>query len=121
MNNFDILSVFKDNLKELLYIGGVVASFFVGRKLRGLRAQKEEVSIQTSELENVETALKIYRTMLSDLQEKLDEAEEALEIIEIRFQESLQENVSLREENKILKEENKRLKDQKNEVTSNNK
>jgi hypothetical protein len=112
MSNIDILGILKDNFKDLLYILGAIGTFLVGRRLRGLNEQKTEVSIQTSELDNVEAALKIYRTMLSDLQVKVKEAEEAYTILESRYQKSLEEKRALIEENKILKQ---RI----NEITSN--
>jgi len=109
MNITDFL---RDHFKDALYIGGAVVSFFVGTKLRKLNVKKEEVNVQTSELENVEAALKIYRLMLTDLQEKLKKAEEAYMVIEERLHASI-------ENNKTLSDENKKLKSQLNEITGN--
>lgn len=110
--NLDILGFLKDNFKDFLYIIGAVVSFFVGKRLRKLNVQKEEVSVQAGELDNVEAALKIYRTMLNDLQARLKEAEAAADMIEKRYHKAV-------EEKEQLLEENKQLKQQLNEITSN--
>lgn len=108
----DIIEIFRTHFKDLLYILGAVISFFVGTRLRKLNVQKEEVSLQAGELENVEAALKIYRTMLSDLREKLKEAEAAADMIERRYRLAI-------EDNEALVDENKQLKHQLDEITSN--
>lgn len=110
----DIIGFLKENFKDLLYILGAIASFFVGTRLRKLNVKKEEVNVQAGELENVEAALKIYRLMLTDLQEKLAKAEEAYLVIEERLHKSI-------ENNKALYDENKKLKAKLDEVTSNSK
>lgn len=113
MNNIDILGFLELYIKDLIYILGTIASFFIGNKLRKINIKKEQVNVQSGELENVESALKIYRMMLTDLQEKLKTAEEAYIVIEERLHKAI-------ENNKILFEENKKLKMQLNGVTGNN-
>jgi len=113
MNKLDFLQIFKDHFKDILYLGGAIISFLAGRRLREATGKKGEADAQGSELENVEVALKIYRVMLTDLQDKLKKAEEAYTVIEKRLHQSI-------ENNKSLYEENKKLKIRIHELTSNN-
>jgi hypothetical protein len=110
MSNIDVLDIIESNWKDLLYIGGAITTFFLGKKSRKRTAKKEEVFIQSSELDNVETALDIYRKMLQDLRASLKEAEEAYEILERRFQNTLDEKRALIEENIMLRKEINELK-----------
>lgn len=104
MTGIGIYGFVVEYFKDILYILGAILSLFVGRKLEKLRAQKEEVNIQAGELENVEKALKIYRTMLNDMQEKLKEAEDAYEYLEGKFTKALERNKALEAENATLKQ-----------------
>lgn len=114
MGSFNILEFLKEHFKDVIYISGAIATFFIGAKVRKINVQKEEVAVQAGELDNVETALKIYRLMLTDLQEKLKIAEEAYIVIEKRLHESI-------EARKALFDENQKLKTELNEIRSNNK
>lgn len=105
MTSLSIQDFFVNNFKDIAYLVGAVVTFFLGRKIRVLNVKKEEASVQTTELDNVEAALKIYRVMLSDLQQKLTEAEQAYQVLEQRFQSSLEEKRALEEENIKLKQE----------------
>lgn len=100
-----------DNFKDILYITGAIISFFIGRKIKKLNLKRTEVRLQSGELGNVETALKIYRTMLTDLGERLKEAEAAADDIERRY-------LTVLTLNKELILENKELKNKLNETTS---
>jgi len=104
MVNINIIAFLEQNFKELLYIIGAIFAFLMGRKSRKLTDKGKEVSIMTGELENVEVALKIYRVMLTDLQDQLKKAEEAYDVIEKRLQNSIENNRKLVKENQELKE-----------------
>lgn len=113
MIGFDLLKhIIGDYIRDILYVSGAIATFFVGKRVRTLNAKKQEVDIERSELDNVEAALKIYRTMLNDLQTKLKEAEEAYGMLEARFTAAI-------EKNQVLIAENEQLKRQINETKSN--
>ena len=101
--SIDMLTFLKDNFKDVLYIIGAIMTFFIGKKVRKLGIKQTETTVQAGELENVEAALKIYRTMLTDLGEKLKEAEAAYNIIEQRYHKAMSEKQLLIEENKVLK------------------
>lgn len=96
---------FAEHFKDIFYISGAVATFFIGKKMRSLNVKKAEVDVQATELGNVETALHIYKIMLKDLQEKLQEAEHGLEVIEKRYSNVMAKNYELIEKNKFLKKQ----------------
>ena len=101
----DVTGFFENNFKDLLYIVGAIISFLVGKQVRRLNIKKQTSDIQSAELDNVEAALKIYRTMLNDLQEKLKEVELAADLIEKRYHKTVEEKQALIEENIRLKQQ----------------
>lgn len=112
MNSFNLIEFILNNFKDILYMTGVIASFFVGRKTKKANEKKAVAQAQSIELDNVEAALKIYRTMLEDMKHKLEEAEAAYSIIEARYHSAI-------ESKKALIAENIELKRKLNEVSSN--
>lgn len=111
-----ITSLLQENFKDIIYIGGAIASFFVGSKLRRINIEKEAVVVQATELENVEAALKIYRLMLTDLQDNLKKAEAAYLSIEEKLHKSLEVRKALFDENQKLKIEINELRSNSNKI-----
>ena len=111
MNNFEIFTLIKEYFKEILSVLGGIGMFFLGKKQRANTIKQQSVNITSSELENVEAALKIYRTMLEDLQIKLTEAQDAYNLLAGRFHEALQKNKDYESQVKKLSIENTYLND----------
>jgi len=108
----DLIAFLKENLKDVAYIVGAIATFIFGTKYRKLTNAKAATDVQGGELDNVEAALKIYRVMLDDLQKKLTEAEKAYDVLAQRFHTTLDKKNQLEADNKLLRIENELLKDE---------
>ena len=106
MNNVEFFVVLKQHFKELISILGGIGMFFLGKKARKQSLKVTDVEITTGELDNVESALKIYRVMLDDLQVKLTEAQKAYVLLEKRFQVAALKNKQYEIEVENLKTEN---------------
>jgi ribosomal protein L16 Arg81 hydroxylase len=111
MNNFEFWIFLKGYFKEILSVLGGVGMFFLGKKARKQTLKEKDAQITSTELENVEAALKIYRVMLDDLQVKLTEAQKAYSLLESRFQVAIKKNKEYESEVNRLTTENDYLTD----------
>lgn len=105
----DFVFILKEYFREILSVIGAISMFFIGKKKRTQIDKEQNVNIVSGELDNVETALKIYRVTLDDLQSRLTEAQTAYIFLEKRFQRAVVENKKFKEEINTLEEQNKLL------------
>ena len=74
---------------------GTIGAYLIGTKERKSKLKKESTETQHSHLENVESALKIYRDMLDRLKTDLIEAEKMYEIAMMKINSLKKENSRL--------------------------
>jgi archaellum component FlaC len=78
---------------------GAFVSWLVGKK-------KENVEIQTSEISNVQEAIKIWKEMAQELKEEVAELKEKVETLTTEVHTLRSENISLRSKLGLQNEDN---------------
>ena len=111
MQNLELWSFLKSYFKEIIGILTAIFMFFLGKRKREQNTKLTEVEITGNELYNVETALKIYKVMLDDLQIKLTEAQRAYGLLTEKFKEALDTKNACEKELARLRGELKQFKD----------
>lgn len=84
----------------------IVQDFIIATATAGVTwffsRQKQRADIKTAELDNVEKAIHIWRSIAEDLSKKVDELTDKCEALTQKFNETTHEIENLRRENKKL-------------------
>lgn len=99
-----------------LIISNIISPIVVGLSTWLLTVKKYKAEAKTSELTNVEHAIRIWRELSEELTKKLDDREKAIEGLKSQLQEISQQNKTLLIKMNSMESDHKRLQKSYNEL-----
>ena len=99
-----------------LIISNIISPIVVGFSAWILTVKKYKAEAKTSELTNVEHAIRIWRELSEELTKKLDDREKAIEGLKTQLQEISEQNKILLTKMTTMESDHKRLQKSYNEL-----